>query len=95
MDILSFCKRFKKIFIYGHGIYGKRIEQFLSDEGVPICGFIVSKVTEDEKNTTDINHACVDDEAGIIVALNMSNYNEARGLIENKFHKNQLLVAEY
>ncbi len=42
-SIIEFCNRFSKIYLYGAGKVGKYMIQYLEDEGIEICGVIVSE----------------------------------------------------
>ena len=47
-ELLKFCKGTEKIFLYGAGWCGKKIQEFLANNGVDIAGFIISTVPNEQ-----------------------------------------------
>lgn len=51
--LLSF--KDKNVYIYGHGVFGKKIEQLLLEYGVNVKGFVVTNTEKDAPDVRDIN----------------------------------------
>ena len=76
MDVIDYCKKFKSVFIYGSGIYGRMIYLYLQENGVKVRGFIVSEYKSDVREVLGCSVfdkkvlARLDNNQGIIIALN-------------------------
>lgn len=88
--MINFVKNFRKIYIYGAGVYGKRCFIILNSSMINIDGYIVTKK---DNNFTKLNGLPViefsdislDDETGIVVAVNENNKKEIVKLISSKY----------
>lgn len=79
-QILQYCAKYKKIYCYGAGRYGRELCVFLRQHNIEIAGFIVS-VAGNEKRILKkpvyvIDEITVDKETGIIITVS-SKYREA------------------
>ncbi|MDE7312828.1 MAG: glycosyltransferase [Eubacterium sp.] len=87
--VKDFAKRHKRIYIYGAGIWAKRIMEILDEEDLELEGILV---TEPEKNPERIgNYKCgtleeaVGGDTGIIIAIrNAQDVEEIRRMIDAK-----------
>lgn len=78
-----------KVYVFGRGTYGKGLEDCFRAKGWNWGGFVVSNPkNEDEIGVYDLN---LDEEDGIVVALNEGNANEVRTLLESRFSSAQIL----
>ena len=88
-QIEEFVNCHERIFIYGHGKYGKGLAVLFEDRGWTIAGYIVSKDATDEEINVDEMELNSSD--GVIVALGMVAIQEAMDNIK-KIPENQLLM---
>lgn len=73
--IEDFCNHHKNIYIYGAGVYGKSLYQFMKERDCEIEGFVVGKGRRCEgmverKKVCEIQEIDVNDENGIIIGVN-------------------------
>lgn len=95
----SYCKKSRKVYIYGAGGAAKRYAEYLDRKRITYQGFLV---TQKENNPEQIkNHSVIPlcefkssfDEAGIIIGLNKKNMEEIQpmlmehGIWEHSFHE--------
>ncbi|MEF9997853.1 MAG: rhamnan synthesis F family protein [Lachnospiraceae bacterium] len=89
-NLIEFCKKYKYVYIYGAGDYGKRCSDILDSYQQCFQGYIVSDGRRDKKvinghrvfELSEIeNHV---EECGIILALNYGNCKEVQSVIEQK-----------
>ena len=92
-SIVSFAKKYKIIYIYGAGYWGKYYRQLLADNGVDINGFLVSDY--EEITGEDIYHLSevlpTELETGILVAVQygMKVFDILRSLLASEW-KNKM-----
>lgn len=48
-ELIEFCKEDARIFLYGAGFVGKKIQSYLKKNGIRICGFLVSEDIKEQK----------------------------------------------
>jgi hypothetical protein len=79
-EVLEFAKKYpENLYLYGHGDWAKKLEDFLNDNHYHIKGYIVSEpVQERELSLDDIDNFT---EKGIIVALGEKAFSELRETI--------------
>ncbi|MEY8482208.1 rhamnan synthesis F family protein [Lachnospiraceae bacterium 48-21] len=94
-QIKRFCKEYEEIFIFGNGIYAKNIEHFLIDNGIFICGNIVSKMDSEIDRVYELEEFEVKPRQGIIVALNEKHLKEVNDSIKKKVPSKQLIIPIY
>ncbi len=94
-QIKIFCNEYEEIFIFGNGIYAKNIEQFLIDNGIFICGNIVSKMDRKLDRVYELEEFQVGSRQGIIVALNENHLKEVNDIINKKIPSKQLIFPIY
>lgn len=94
-ELLDFCKKHNKVYIYGAGAYGKRCANILRQNNCKVEAFVVShKGTEDTVNGIKVKSIdeFIDldgrEEAGIIVALKLMYRREVLPVLEEKGFKN-------
>lgn len=93
--LTSFCQKYKNVYIYGAGNYGRNIREFLADRGGKIDGFIVSKASNqteiDGKPIYEITSLSPTDDIGIIIAVSY----ETRVAIEETLAENGFMHSVY
>lgn len=78
--LIKYCCRFDEIWIYGKGVYGLLLNNYLTKQGLNIKGFVVSEeyLTEREENTlvlTELgNRIRTGKKAGVIIAVADKHY---------------------
>ncbi len=88
-----FCRKHKKIYLYGAGIKAKRLAEFMMDQSIRFEGFLVTDIND---NTTWIKDHIVlgiaqlkkDDDMGIILAVNDKNKREIVPILDKMGYKN-------
>lgn len=81
----------RKIYIFGHGEYGKNIEKYCNQNNIKIDGFVVTSKNDDsEISLDDLNIGAED---GIIVGVGMTVRDQVEEVLINRFNKNQLLLT--
>ena len=88
IELEKFVASHRNIYIFGHGKYGKGMEQYFQEKGWRISGFIVSSPRTGELGLGDVDLHRND---GIIVAI--SDADEVRPVLQARFGEEQLLFA--
>lgn len=89
--IKKFCGQYNEIYLFGMGGYAKNIEQYLIDNGIYVCGYIVSKKKIGLNRLFELKDFEIKDWQGIIVALNQKNLREVSGEIIRRIPKKQCM----
>ncbi len=100
-EVLSFCSRFNKIYLYGAGIVAEFMLRYLFEEGIKIEGIIVSDGHRDKRELENIkiyelSEVCFDDYSGVILGVGVSAQSEimsklcAFGLTENQLYSQRI-----
>lgn len=75
-ELLDYCRKYKEIYIYGAGMYGRVVCAYLEENGIRISGFIVSNLNHIDNKV--LGHSVCDyntiidnglNDCGIIVSL--------------------------
>lgn len=88
-ELEEFVLLHQKIFIFGHGQYGRGLAEYFQTKGWEICGFVVSKPKDTEE--IGLNEVVLGDNDGLVVALGEKNLREVRADLEGRFRKGQIL----
>lgn len=81
------------IYIYGHAVFGKNIQKYLSDSGISIKAFIVTrKEYEDEIEFSEMK---IEEGEGIIVGMGEIGYNEIKQVLYTKISQKDVFVLDY
>lgn len=92
----KFLKRFKKVFIYGTGNWGKYVcKEYFYEQNIPLSGFVVSdgrKKSPEIKGYPiyELSELTLDDDTGLIIALKESD--EVENLLKQKNFSNYILL---
>ena len=89
-EVKDFIQNHKKVYIYGHGLLGKGLNEYFEYNNIPMGGYVVSeKSREDEICIDDLK---LDDDDGIIISVGNILAKEIVGSLLIKFNDEQLLV---
>lgn len=87
----EFFRTHNKIYIYGHGEYGRNIAEYCRKHNLEIAGFVVSeKKSNDELALKDL---VLKDEDGIVVGVGMGLRDEIEEKLLSLFSTSQLLLT--
>lgn len=96
MEIDDFCKKFSKIYIYGHGKQGCLVEAYFKWRGHSYEKFIVTtKEGNDDDNVMPYSDLMVDGKTGILLALGKNNTEQVLPEIVKDIPRTQLLVPRF
>lgn len=65
----AFCRKYKRVYIYGAGVCGKNLALYFEQKGWKNEGIVVSDVTQQNTECTAFDDVNVDEKTGIIVAV--------------------------
>lgn len=85
----------KRVFIYGHGAYGKGLSVYFEYRNWKYEGFIVSEQKEKNEDTFVYRNMQFTLEDGIILALGKEAFTEVYPKIKNDFPNSQLCCPSY
>lgn len=88
-ELYSFCDKYEKIYIYGAGYYGKKVQFYLNEMNFPFCGFIVTqRDNEIQSDVLEFSKLVFSKQAGIILAMKKQYVEEVLSQINGKFYNN-------
>lgn len=93
-ELTLFYKRHERIFIYGHGVYGKGIARYFEYKKWKYDGFIVSENKENNEGLLVYQEMEFDAEDGIILALGKSAFQEVYPVVKKDLGEGQLYYPE-
>lgn len=94
-QIKDFCKKYSRIYLYGRGKCAETVGNFLNDNGIDICGYIISKVEERIEHVYEFDKFHIESDMGIIVALGRKNFKEVYPVLREKIPRCQMIVPQY
>lgn len=88
-DLILFCNKHEKVYIYGAGHFGKECAGILQKYGIDILAFLVSDSSDNKDKVNDIQvieieKANISVEAGIVIAVSEKYYETILRLIQTK-----------
>lgn len=89
-----FYRKYKRIYIYGHGVYGKGIARYFEYKNWKYDGFIVSENKENNENLLIYQEMKFDTEDGVILALGKSAFQEVYPIVKKDLDEKQIYYAE-
>ncbi|MCI8659507.1 MAG: hypothetical protein HFG54_04580 [Lachnospiraceae bacterium] len=92
-ELKQFVNSHNRIFIFGHGKYGKGLEEYFQEKGWKISGFIMSVPNSQHRNEIALQDIEIRKTDGLIVAV--ANGDEIRPVLNKKFEDKQLLFARF
>lgn len=90
-----FYNRYEKVFIYGHGAYGKGIAVYFKYKGWEYEGFIVSENNGDEADVFVLRDLKFDGNSGIVMALGENAFFEIYPEIRKLLSESRLCCPQY
>lgn len=90
-----FCKKHKRIFIYGYGIYGKGLARYFEYKEWKYDGVIVSENKENQEGLIIYQEMEFDAKDGIILALGESAFREVYPVVKKDLCKENLYYPEW
>lgn len=91
----KFCEIHDRIFIYGHGAYGKGLARYFEYKKWHYDGFIVTEKTDDNTNVFIFKEMQINLNDGIILALGKIAFQEVYPIINKKLDDKQLYYLNY
>ena len=94
-SLWDFCKKYRRIYIYGNGEIGKRIYHCILDKGYSVTGFIVTKkdkVYDANSRVYEFEEMEVDGECDIILGMKQQYREEVMEDVLRKIDKTQLFL---
>ncbi len=91
----KFYNRYQRVFIYGHGNYGKGIAEYFRYKGWKLDGFVVTDHTEKEQDVFAYSDMHFDSEDGIILALGEKGFHEVYPTVKKELNIGQLCYPQY
>ncbi|WWR17499.1 rhamnan synthesis F family protein [Lachnospiraceae bacterium JLR.KK008] len=89
--LAAFVKEHRKVYVFGHGQYGKGLEDYFRMKNWELSGFVVSEPREEGEIRLD-DFVCEETD-GLIVALGVRNTLEVKPCLEERLRKEQLLFS--
>lgn len=88
-----FCKKYKKLYLYGAGIKAKKLAKFMMDQSIEFEGFVVTDINDNVTCIMDhiileIARLTKDDDIGIILAVNEKNKKEIIPILDDMGYRN-------
>lgn len=90
-ELAAFVKEHRKVYVFGHGQYGKGLEDYFRMKNWELSGFVVSEPREEGEIRLD-DFVCEETD-GLIVALGVRNTLEVKPCLEERLRKEQLLFS--
>lgn len=93
-ELIQFCLKYQRLYIYGAGVFGKKCYETLQFLGVPVQAFLVTKKAENEEEVFGIPVIGLEEfndkkrSIGVIVALKRRFRDEVVPLLESKGYRN-------
>lgn len=86
-NLEAFCKAHKYIYVYGAGLYGKNIAEFIADRNWKLCGFVVSGGHKTEPEVLgfpvlEIRELTASEEVGVVIGASYEYRAEIRDTLE-------------
>lgn len=94
-SLWDFCRKYRRIYIYGNGEIGTRIYHCILDKGYPVTGFIVTKrdrVYNTQSKVYEFEEVEIDGECGIILGMKQQYREEVMEDVLRKIDKTQLFL---
>ena len=102
-ELVEFCKKHKKIYIYNHDLTQKLISKYLWMSNIVIQGFIMCEIHDSDKaaepfpilNLVEINALSKKKEIGVIISTDDSMYNQEIDLLKMVGIRYTYLVSDW
>ncbi len=95
-EINKFCKKYKKIYVYGAGNYGKNVKAYLDTYGYTFGGFVVTEKKDmDGTDVQEFKNFKLAPEDGLIIGLIPKYTKEVIEEIKGKIPDKQIFTGQY
>lgn len=95
-EINKFCQKYKKIYVYGAGNYGKNVKAFLDAYHYQFGGFVVTKKSDTDGNDVqEFKEFKMESESGLIIGLIPKYTKEVLDEINGKIPAEQIFTGQY
>lgn len=92
----EFCRKYKKIYVYGAGNFGQNVRAYLEAAGYVFGGFIVTeKKTTNTEEVQEFKSFKLDPDSGIIIGLIPKYTREVLEEIKGKIPDEQIFTGQY
>lgn len=91
----DFCRKHNRIYIYGNGDIGKRLNECILEKGYLVTGFIVTKKDKSynaESKVYEFEEVQIDEECGIIMGMKQQYREEVMENVLKKIERVQLFL---
>lgn len=89
-ELIDFCKSFKKIYLYGKGIIGEKIMDFLNVERLDCKACYVVTNNKGDISVRQIDEVENDKDHGIVIAVGKNLHDEVYSLAKKYFTEKQI-----
>ena len=94
-QILEFCNIYKTVYLYGKGKCAQNLECFLMDNGIEPSGYIVTETDEVSEKVFVFREFNIEQNMGIIVAVNEKKFDEIIDALKTRIPENQLILPVF
>lgn len=102
-DMMAFCKKYEKIYIYGRGIQQEQLLKYFDMCGVAIEGFVVTKKNERDDAcfcyrqlpVAEFQDICTDKDTGVILGLADKYYDQIIPMFRKLEYENYFMMSEF
>lgn len=91
----NFYKIHKRIYIYGHGEWGKAITEYFEYKGWCFEGYIVTSGANVDAGEINLEEVIFEENDGIILALCEENAKQVVSKIKDRVYKHQLMIPNH
>ena len=90
-----FYNRYKRIYIYGAGIYGQRMAKYFQYRRWAVECFLTSEIEDKKNNCRKYRGMDFDSDDGIVLALGRAAFEEVYHILREKIDAEQLFLLQY
>ena len=91
-EVLEFCEKHNRVYIYGHGEYAKNLNEYLEYKSLKHDGYIVTKKDETDTDVYEYADIHLEPRDGVILALGKRACSEVFPVIKEKVPREHLLL---
>ena len=89
-ELIDFCKICKTVYLYGKGIIGKKLMDFLNSEGLDDKARYVVTDNNGDTSVEQIDEIDRDQDIGIVIAVGRKLHEEVFSTAKKFFNENQI-----
>lgn len=91
-EVLAFCEKHNRVYIYGHGEYAKNLNEYFEYKGLKHAGYIVTKKEETDTDVYEYADIHLEPQDGVILALGKRACSEVYPVIKERVPREHLLL---